>query len=86
MDWDTPRSPFGLTQDGQHRFNVFGQLVVIKGMQGNWSAFLLGPDGTRRRADFIVPGSLAEDELCQYLSDLFRERASSTQHYVTRIG
>jgi hypothetical protein len=71
---------------GQHRFNVFGQLVVIKGAPGNWSAFLLGPDGKRRNADFVIPASLAEDELCRYLSDLFHELASSTQHSVTRIG
>jgi hypothetical protein len=71
---------------GQHRFNVFGKLVVIKGMPGNWSAFLLGPDGKRRAADFVVPGTLAEDQLCQYLSDLFRENATSTQPSVTRIG
>ena len=41
----------------QYRFNVFGQLVVITGTPGNWAAFLLGTDGKRRRADFIVPGS-----------------------------
>jgi hypothetical protein len=71
---------------GQHRFNVFGQLVVIKGAPGNWSAFLLGPDGKRRNADFVIPAALAEDDLCRYLSDLFHELASSTQHSVTRIG
>ena len=71
---------------GQHRFNVFGQLVVIKGTPGNWSAFLLGPDGKRRKADFAVPSSLAEDQLCQYLSDLFHESATSTQPSVTRLG
>ena len=69
---------------GQHRFNVFGQLVVIKGAPGNWSAFLLGADGKRREADFIVPASLCESELCQYLSDLLHESASSTQPVVTR--
>ena len=41
----------------QYRFNVFGQLVVITGTRGNWAAFLLGTDGERRKADFIVPGS-----------------------------
>ena len=71
---------------GQHRFNVFGQLVVVIGAQGNWSAYLLGPDGKRRKADFVVPGSLAESELCQYLSDLFHEMASPTQPAVTRIS
>lgn len=70
---------------GQHRFNVFGRLVVITGSQGNWSAYLLGPDGKRRQADFTVPGFLAENELCQYLSDLFHESASPTQPAVTRI-
>ena len=70
----------------QYRFNVFGQLVVIMGAPGDWTAFLLAPDGKRRKADFTVPGSLAEDELCQYLSDLFRELASSTQRSVKQIG
>lgn len=70
---------------GQHRFNVFGQLVVIKGAPGEWVAYLLGPDGKRRKADFVVPAALAEEQLCQYLSDLFHESASSTQPSVTRI-
>jgi hypothetical protein len=69
----------------QYRFNVFGRLVVIKGAPGNWSAFLLGSDGTRRKADFVVPGSLCENELCGYLSDLFHESASSTQPFVKRL-
>jgi hypothetical protein len=69
----------------QYRFNVFGSLVVIKGSPGNWSAFLLGADGKRRKADFVVPGSLCENELCGYLSDLFHESASSTQPAVTRL-
>jgi hypothetical protein len=69
----------------QYRFNVFGRLVVITGAPGNWSAFLLGTDGKRRRADFIVPSELDESELCRYLSDLFHEAASSTQPVVTRI-
>jgi hypothetical protein len=69
----------------QYRFNVFGRLVVITGAPGAWSAFLLGTDGKRRRADFIVPSELDESQLCRYLSDLFHESASSTQPVVTRI-
>lgn len=68
-----------------YRFNVFGRLVVIEGAPGNWTAFFLGEDGKRRKADFIVPGSLCENELCGYLSDLFHESASSTQPAVTRL-
>jgi hypothetical protein len=69
----------------QYRFNVFGRLVVITGVPGNWSAYQLGADGKRRRAGFVVPGSLVEGELCEYLSRLFHESASSTQKAVTRI-
>ena len=69
----------------QYRFNVFGRLVVITGVPGNWSAFQLGADGKRRRADFVVPGSLVEGELCEYLSGLFQDSASSTQPAVKRI-
>jgi hypothetical protein len=69
----------------QHRFNVFGRLVVITGARGEWTAFLLGADGERHKADFSVPGSLAEDQLSQYLADLFHEHASRTQPTVTRL-
>jgi hypothetical protein len=69
----------------QYRFNVFGRLVVIKGAPGNWSAFQLGADGKRRQAGFAVPASLGEGDLCQDLSDLFHESASSTQPVVTRL-
>ena len=47
--------------------------------------YTLGADGKRREADFTVPASLCESELCQYLSDLFHESASSTQPLVTRL-
>ena len=67
----------------QHRFDVFGRLVVITGGHGQWSAFLLGADGQRHEADFSVPGSLAEDELGHFLTDLFKHHASRTQPSVT---
>lgn len=60
----------------EHRFNVYGRLVAIEGMQGNWSAFFPSADGKRVPADFIVPNFLVSDELCQYLADLFHESAT----------
>lgn len=69
----------------QYRFNVFGRLVVVKGAPGNWSAFLLRPDGERRKADFAIPGLLCENDLCGYLSDVFHDSASATQPVVTRL-
>lgn len=59
-----------------HRFNVFGDIVAIQGSPGGWVAWLVGADGKRRPADFIVPGFLAREELCEYLADLFHESAT----------
>jgi hypothetical protein len=63
---------------GEIHFNVFGRLVAIVGTAGHWSAFILGPEGKRRPAEFIVPNFLAEEELGRYLADLFHESALSS--------
>jgi hypothetical protein len=66
-------------------FNVFGRLVAIGGTSGHWSAFILGSDGKRRPAEFIVPNFLAEEELGRYLADLFHESATPSNHEVFQI-
>lgn len=68
-----------------HRFNVFGKLVLIRGSAGAWEAFYPGPDGKRRPADFIVPDDIAEADLQEYLADLFHEDATPRNHSVTRL-
>lgn len=67
------------------RFNVFGRLVQITGSPGHWTAWLLGADGKRRPANFIVPDFVPEDELEQYLADLFHESATPTNGSVFRL-
>jgi len=67
------------------RFNVFGRLVAIVGSQGSWTAFSLGSEGKRAPAGFVVPDFLAEEELCQYLGDLFHESATPSNGDVFRI-
>lgn len=69
----------------EHRFNVFGRVFAIVGRQGSWTAYALGPEGKRGPAGFIVPDFLSEDELCQYLADLFHESASRSNGDVFRI-
>jgi hypothetical protein len=58
------------------RFNIFGILIGIARSDKGWHAFHLGTDGTRRPADFVVPSDVAEDELCEYLADLYHENAT----------
>ena len=70
----------------EFRFNVFGRLIAIRGEAGERRTFELGTEGKRRPADFIVPDDVADDELCEYLFDLFHEDATPRNHSVTQIG
>jgi hypothetical protein len=69
----------------EFRFNVFGRIVAIAGEAGARRAFDLGAEGKRRPADFIVPDDIADDELCEYLFDLFHEDATPRHNTVTQI-
>ncbi|MBC3863692.1 hypothetical protein H8K32_16410 [Undibacterium jejuense] len=70
----------------EFRFNIFGILVMVDGSPGAWRAFYLGSDGKRRAADFIVPNDIAEEELCEYLADLFHENAMPKNSTATQIS
>jgi len=70
----------------EFRFNVFGRLIAICGEAGERRTFELGAEGKRRPADFIVPDDVADEELCEYLFDLFHEDATPRNHSVTQIG
>lgn len=69
----------------EFRFNVFGRLIAIRGEAGGRRTFELGVEGKRRPAEFIVPDDVADDELCEYLFDLFHEDATPRNSAVTRI-
>lgn len=66
-------------------FKVFGAMVAIRAVVGGWAAFRLGPEGKRRPAEFVVPDFIAEQELCQYLADLFHESATRTNGDVVQV-
>ena len=68
------------------RFQVFRQTVQIERVGPLWQAHVLGTDGKRRPADFIVPAFVEEAELAQYLFDLFHEDAVPGAGDVRRIG
>ncbi|MES2901615.1 MAG: hypothetical protein V4723_17940 [Pseudomonadota bacterium] len=66
-------------------FKIFGTLIGVTGAKGQWNAFYLGNEGKRRAADFIVPNDLGEEEICDYLADLFHEHATQTNSEACRI-
>jgi hypothetical protein len=69
----------------EHRFNAFGKLIAITGPQGARQAFYLGTEGKRRPADFVVPADVADDDLAEYLADLFHEDATPRYSTVNRL-
>jgi hypothetical protein len=67
-----------------YRFDVFGRSIEVARERDNWVPYLLGQEGKRRRADFIIPAFVAGDELLQYLDDLFHESASPSRPAVVQ--
>ena len=67
------------------RFRVFGTPIAIVGTNSGWTPYFLGPDGKRRRADFVIPSFIEERDLGQYLGDLFHESATPSNKKVVRV-
>lgn len=67
------------------RFNVFGLLIVVEKNAGAWRAYYSGGDGKKRPADFSIPHDIAENDLEQYLGDLFHEHARPKNADVVRL-
>lgn len=69
----------------EYRFKVFGKLVAVTGGKGARQAFYLGAEGKRRPADFVVPADVADDDLAEYLADLFHEDATPRYSTVEKL-
>ena len=67
------------------RFSVFGRHYLVQREGGLWQAYALGADGKRSPAGFVVPDFIEEDEMAQYLFDLFHESATPANGDVRRI-
>lgn len=68
------------------RFDVFGRNVVVSRVDGAWKAYYGGSEGKRRLAtDIVIPASVKETRLCQYLADLCHEWATSSHPDVRQL-
>lgn len=67
------------------RFNVFGRLVAVTRTDTGWNAFALGSEGKRSPLGIVVPDFVAEDELAQYLHDIYHELAQPGNGDVVRL-
>lgn len=68
------------------RFDVFGKLIGVERRSDNrWHPYILGHEGKRRDADFVIPDGISEEELDKYLAELFHESAMPGRCDVKRL-
>jgi hypothetical protein len=69
----------------EQRFDVFGQVFLIRRVADQWEAFAVGADGKRGPAGFIIPEFIEDAELEQFLFDLFHESAMPGRGEIRRL-
>jgi hypothetical protein len=63
------------------KFDVFGTIVKVVDREGSWKVFYIGNEGKKRLAgDIVIPSSVSESELAEYLADIRHEYASHMAH------
>ncbi|HEV6968312.1 MULTISPECIES: DUF7661 family protein [Roseateles] len=67
------------------RFHILGGLFDIERTGGHWSVLAVGHDGQRSPAHFAIPEFVADDELEQYLRQLFEDEAAGNPGGIVRV-
>ena len=69
------------------KLNVFGKKVIeVIRKDNEWKVFYLGNEGKKRKAEgLVIPSSINESEIEEYIADLFHEMATPSNSEVKRI-
>jgi hypothetical protein len=68
------------------KLDVFGRKMQIFREGDQWIVFLLGDDGKKRlMQDVAIPSELKEEQILQYISDMFHELATPERPEVKRV-
>lgn len=68
------------------RFDVFGTLLGVERVDDGWRVFYIGAEGKHRLAeDVVIPPSVNEEGLAEYLADLRHEFATAAYPTVCRL-
>jgi hypothetical protein len=70
----------------QIKLDVYGKAMLAEHGAGGWRVFELGADGKRREVRIAVPEFIEDNEIDQYLDDLYHENATPAHPCVRRIG
>lgn len=69
----------------QYRFDVFGTIMLVDRTDDGWRLRVQGSDGKRGPVNVVIPESVQEHELAQYLDDVFHESATPGRPSVLRL-
>lgn len=68
------------------RYDIFGRQAAIECCKGGWRVYWVSGDGKKRPVDdLIIPSTLSENEIEQFLADLFHEFATEKNSLVRKI-
>ena len=68
------------------KLNIYGKKIEIIRYGENWKVFYLGNEGKKRIADdIVIPESLKEEELKDYIQDLFHEWSIPSNNQIIEI-
>jgi len=70
------------------KFNVFAKkFIEVVRNDNDWQAYYLGNEGKKRKAEgLLIPSSIDESEIEEYIADLFHEMATPSNNEVKRIS
>ena len=70
------------------KLDIFGKKEMeISRRDGEWLAFYCGNEGKKRKAQEVtIPGSLSEQEVIEYIDDIFHELATLEKSSVKVIS
>jgi hypothetical protein len=68
------------------KLNVYGRKMEIVKSAENWKVFFLGDEGKKRPVyDIIIPQDLKENEIINYIDDLFHEWATPLNNKISQL-
>lgn len=70
------------------KLDIFGKRVMeVVRRNDEWLAFYCGNEGKKRKAqDIVIPASLRESEVVEYIADLFHEWATPSNSTVAVLS
>ena len=69
------------------KFSIFDKKIIeVIRKDGKWFAYYLGNEGKKRAADgLVIPSSVKEAEIEDYLADVFHELATISNNEIKRL-